>query len=72
MAYFDESTLDKLVNIEQFFNNIFQSFRVHYHKQLVTMIKNVAGTVPLLYLTCTSYEVLEVHIGSLPHFEVHI
>ena len=34
-------------------------------------LKNSPGWVTLLYLTCTSIEVLEVHTGFVPHFEVH-
>ena len=34
-------------------------------------LKYSPGWVTLVYLTCTSIEVLEVHIDSVPHFEVH-
>ena len=34
MAYFEESTLDNKVNLGHFLNNLFQSFRIQYYKQL--------------------------------------
>ena len=40
-------------------------------QSLLSSLENIAGWVPLLYLKCTSIEVLEVHIGFVPHFEVH-
>ena len=43
----------------------------YFNQSLICMIKNIPGWVTLVYLTCTSIEVLEVHIDSVPHFEVH-
>ena len=39
MAYFDESTLDKRVNIGHFHNNLFQIFRLQCCSQLRTILE---------------------------------